>query len=59
MEEIFSITLSFFIFFIFLYAPLNVNNLKIFKFGSTHQIGIANLIINLNFLVLFSLLHLT
>lgn len=56
MEEIFSITLSFFIFFIFLYAPLNVNNSKIFKFGSTHQIGIANLIINLNFLVLFSLL---
>lgn len=58
MEEILSIILSFFTFFIFLYAPLNINKSKIFIFGSTHQIGIANLIINLNFLVLVSLLPL-
>ena len=56
MSEILSITLSFFIFFIFLYAPLNTNKSKIFKFGSSHQIGIANLIINLNLLIIISLL---
>ena len=56
MNEIISITLSFLIFFIFLYAPLNINKSKIFNFGSTHQIGVANLIINLNFLILISLL---
>ena len=56
MSEIISICLSFLIFCIFLYAPLNINRSKIFNFGSTHQIGVANLIINLNFLVLISLL---
>ena len=56
MSEIISISLSFLIFCIFLYAPLNINRSKIFNFGSTHQIGVANLIINLNFLVLISLL---
>ena len=56
MSEIISITLSFLIFFIFLYAPLNINKSKILNFGSTHQIGVANLIINLNFLILISLL---
>ena len=56
MSEIISICLSFFIFCIFLYAPLNINKSKIFNFGSTYQIGVANLIINLNFLVLISLL---
>ena len=56
MSEIISISLSFLIFCIFLYAPLNINRSKIFNFGSTHQIGTANLIINLNFLVLISLL---
>ena len=56
MSEILSITLSFFIFFLFLCAPLNINKSKIFKFGSTYQIGIANLIINLNFLIIISLL---
>ena len=56
MSEILSIILSFFIFFIFLCAPLNINKSKIFKFGSTYQIGIANLIINLNFLIIISLL---
>ena len=56
MSEIISICLSFLIFCIFLYAPLNINRSKIFNFGSTHQIGTANLIINLNFLVLISLL---
>ncbi len=58
MNEIISITLSFFIFLIFLCAPLNTNKSKIFKFGSSHQIGIANLIINLNFLIIISLLPL-
>lgn len=58
MNEIISITLSFFIFFIFMYAPININKSKIFKFGSSHQIGIANLIINLNFLIIISLLPL-
>ncbi|MDA9702564.1 hypothetical protein N9U95_04515 [Candidatus Pelagibacter sp.] len=56
MSEIISISLSFLIFCIFLYAPLNINRSKIFNFGSTYQIGVANLIINLNFLVLISLL---
>ena len=56
MSEIISITLSFLIFFIFLYAPLNINKSKIFELGSTHQIGTANLIINLNFLIIVSLL---
>ena len=56
MSEILSITLSFFIFFLFLCAPLNINKSKIFKFGSTYQVGIANLIINLNFLIIISLL---
>ena len=56
MSEIISISLSFLIFCIFLYAPLNINRSKIFNFGSTHQIGTANLIINLNFLILISLL---
>ena len=56
MNEIISIILSFFIFLIFLYAPLNISKSKIFKFGSTHHIGIANLVINLNFLIIFSLL---
>lgn len=58
MHEILSISLSFFVFFIFLYAPLNINKSKVFNFGSMHQIGIANLIINLNFLLLISLLPL-
>ncbi len=58
MNEIISITLSFFIFLIFLCAPLNTDKSKIFKFGSSHQIGIANLIINLNFLIIISLLPL-
>ena len=58
MSEIISISLSFLIFCIFLYAPLNINRSKIFNFGSTYQIGVANLIINLNFLVLISLLPL-
>ena len=56
MNEIISIAVSFLIFFIFLYAPLNINKSKIFKFGSAHQIGTANLIINLNFLIIISLL---
>ena len=56
MNEIINIVLSFFIFSIFLYAPLNTSKSKIFKFGSTYQIGIANLIINLNFLIIISLL---
>ena len=56
MSEIISISLSFLIFCIFLYAPLNIYRSKIFNFGSTHQIGTANLIINLNFLILISLL---
>jgi len=56
MNEIINIVLSFFIFLIFLYAPLNTSKSKIFKFGSTYQIGVANLIINLNFLIFFSLL---
>ena len=56
MTEIISITLSFLIFLTFLYAPLNINKSKIFEFGSTHQIGTANLIINLNFLIIISLL---
>ena len=56
MNEIINIILSFFIFLIFLYAPLNTSKSKIFKFGSTHHIGIANLVINLNFLIIFSLL---
>jgi len=56
MNEIISITLSFFIFLIFVYAPLNINKSKIFKFSSAHQIGLANLIINLNFLLLISIL---
>ncbi len=56
MSEIISISVSFLIFCIFLYAPLNINRSKIFNFGSAHQIGVANLIINLNFLVLISLL---
>ena len=56
MSEIISISVSFLIFCIFLYAPLNINRSKIFNFGSTYQIGVANLIINLNFLVLISLL---
>ena len=56
MSEIISISVSFLIFCIFLYAPLNINRSKIFNFGSAHQIGVANLIINLNFLMLISLL---
>ena len=56
MNEILSITLSFFIFLIFLCAPLNIYKSEIFKFGSTHQNGIANLLINLNFLIIISLL---
>ena len=56
MNEIINIVLSFFIFSIFLYAPLNTSRSKIFEFGSTYQIGIANLIINLNFLIIISLL---
>ena len=56
MNEIINIVLSFFIFLIFLYAPLNTSKSKIFKFGSTYQIGVANLIINLNFLIFISLL---
>ena len=56
MNEIISTTLSFFIFFIFMYAPININKSKILEFGSSHQIGIVNLIINLNFLIIISLL---
>ncbi len=56
MNEIINIILSFFIFLIFLYAPLNTSKSKIFKIGSTYQIGVANLIINLNFLIIISLL---
>tara|TARA_Y100000591_G_C21835377_1_gene702143 strand:+ start:315 stop:1622 length:1308 start_codon:yes stop_codon:yes gene_type:complete len=56
MSEILNITLSFFVFFIFLCAPLNINKSQIFKFESKHQIGVANLIINLNFLIIISLL---
>mgnify|MGYP001277452252 CR=1 FL=1 len=56
MSEIISISLSFLIFCFFLYAPLNINRSKIFNFESPYQIGVANLIINLNFLILISLL---
>ncbi len=56
MSEILNITLLFFVFFIFLCAPLNINKSQIFKFESKHQIGVANLIINLNFLIIISLL---
>ena len=56
MSEILSITLSFFIFIIFLCAPLNTYKSEIFRFRSAHQNGIANLIINLNFLIIISLL---
>ena len=56
MNEIINIILSFFIFLIFLYAPLNTSKSKIFIIGSTYQIGVANLIINLNFLIIISLL---
>ena len=58
MSEIISITLSFFIFFIFFYAPLNINKSKIFELGFSYQTGIANLIINLNFLLIISLIPL-
>ena len=56
MNEILSITLSFFIFLIFSCAPLNIYKSEIFKFRSVHQNGIANLLINLNFLIIISLL---
>ena len=56
MNEILSITLSFFTFLIFLCAPLNIYKSETFRFRSVHQNGIANLIINLNFLIIISLL---
>jgi len=56
MNEILSITLSFFTFLIFLCAPLNIYKSETFRFRSVHQNGIANLIINLNFLIIISLI---
>ena len=56
MFEIISIILSLFFFSIFMYAPLNIHKSNIINIKSSYQQALLNLIINLNFLLIISLL---